>query len=255
MVPARTGGCDGLGRGYPGLHMWVFPLAAAVVALGFAVALGRRFLERRRPYLAAWTVSLAMYAAASLAVAAGALFGWNRSLFEVYWIFGAVLNVPLLAAGEVQLLARGRLVAPVTWIVLLFIAAYTIAVTRGAAVHAIALAEQLPSGKEVFGDGTPAHRLPQLISIPSYLVLVAGAAWSAWQMRGRRELRDRFTGTLLIAAGATITAAAGSTFAALGNLPAFSISLLAGVGVMFLGFLRATRVRREPVTREPATSD
>jgi hypothetical protein len=235
--------------------MWVFPLAATAVALGFAVALGRRFLERRQPYLAAWTVSLLMYAVASLAVAAGALFGWNRALFEVYWIFGAVLNVPLLAAGEVQLLARRRSVATATWIVLLFIAAYTIAVTRGAAVHAAALSEQLPSGKEVFGDGTPAHRLPQLISIPSYLVLVGGAAWSAWQMRGRRELRDRFTGTLLIAFGATITAAAGSTFAALGNLPLFSISLLAGVGVMFLGFLRATRVRRDRVPTEPATSD
>ena len=237
--------------------MWVFPLAAAAVALGFAVALGRRFLERRQPYLAAWTVSLLMYAAASVAVAAGALFGWNRALFEVYWIFGAVLNVPLLAAGEVQLLARRRSVTTATWIVLLFIAAYTIAVTRSAAaVHAAAaLSEQLPSGKEVFGDGTPAHRLPQLISIPSYLVLVGGAGWSARQMRGRRELRDRFTGTLLIAFGATITAAAGSTFAALGNLPLFSISLLAGVGVMFLGFLRATRVRRDPVPTEPATSD
>jgi drug/metabolite transporter (DMT)-like permease len=118
-------------------------------------------------------------------------------------------------------------------------------------VDPLAFAERLPSGKEVFGDGSAAHRLPQLISIPSYLVLVGGAAWSAWRMRGRRDLRDRFVGTLLVAAGATITAAAGSTFAALGNLPAFSISLLAGVVVMFLGFLRATRVPRPADQIEP----
>jgi hypothetical protein len=222
--------------------MWVFPLAAALVALAFAAALGRRFAERRRAYLALWCAALVMYGAASLAVAVGVSSGWSRTLFELYWILGAVLNVPLLAAGEVQLLGRGRVLDAAVWILLAFVAAYTIAVTRGAAMDPAALAERLPSGKDVFGDATAAHRLPQVISIPSYLVLVAGAAWSAWRMRGRRELRDRFVGTLLIVLGASITAVAGSAFAAVGNAPAFSLALLAGVAVMFAGFLRATRV-------------
>ena len=222
-------------------RMWIFPLAAALVAAVFAVELGRRFARSRRLYLAMWSGALAMYALASLAVAIGALSGWNRTLFEVYWIFGAVLNVPLLAAGEIHLLKRHPVLDIVVWALLAFVVAYTIAVTRGADVNDAALTERLPSGKEVFGDGQPAHRLPQLISIPSYVILVAGAAWSAWRMRGRAELRDRFYGTLLIAAGATITAAAGSAFAAVGNLPAFSLALLAGVAVMCLGFLRATR--------------
>ena len=221
--------------------MWAFPSAAAVVALAFALALGRRFAERRQAYLAVWSGAFLMYAAGSAAVAAGALVGWSRTLFEVYWIFGAVLNVPLLAAGEVQLLGRNRILDTAVWVVLAFVCAYTIAVTRGAAVNASALAEQLPSGKEVLGGGSPAHRLPQLISIPSYLVLVGGAVVSAWRMRGRLDLRDRFVGTLLVALGATITAAAGSAFAAIGNLLLFSLSLLAGVAVMFAGFWRATR--------------
>ncbi|MGH7541712.1 MAG: hypothetical protein ACRELC_12000 [Gemmatimonadota bacterium] len=240
--------------------MWAFPLAAGLIASVFAVALGRRFLQRRQIHLATWCVALAMYAAASFAVAAGAAAGWSRTLFEIYWALGAVLNVPLLAAGELQLLWRddtreaafGR---AAIWIVLAFVFAYTIAVTRGAGMDEVALAERLPSGKDVFGDGTPAHRLPQVISIPSYVVLVAGAGWSAWRMRGRPELRDRFTGTLLIAAGATITAAAGSAFAAVGNLSAFSLSLLAGVAVMFAGFLRATRMApREPGDRSAIRS-
>jgi hypothetical protein len=224
--------------------MWVFPLAAAVVALAFAVSLARHFARSRRLHLAMWCAALVMYAVASLAVAGGALAGWSRTLFEVYWILGAVLNVPLLAAGEVHLLRRGQILDVAVWVVLAFVFAYTVAVTRGAAIpDPASLAEQLPSGKEVFGDGSAAYRLPQLISIPSYLILVAGAAWSAWRMRGRPELRGRFVGTLLVAAGATITAAAGSAFAALGNLPAFSLSLLAGVAVMFLGFRRASESR------------
>jgi hypothetical protein len=221
--------------------MWVFPLGAAVVAFAFAVALGRRFVERRRAYLGLWCAALLMYGAASLAVAIGVGWGWSRGSFEVYWILGAVLNVPLLAAGEVQLLSRNRIVESAIWVVLAFVAAYTIAVTRGAAMDAVALTRELPSGKDVFGDGTAAYRLPQLISIPAYMILVAGAVWSAWRMRGRPELRDRFAGTLLIVVGASITAVAGSAFAAVGNAPAFSLALLAGVAVMFWGFLRASR--------------
>jgi hypothetical protein len=226
--------------------MWVFPLAAALIALAFAASLGRRFARSPRIHLAMWCVALVMYAVASLAVAAGAAVGWSTTLFEAYWILGAVLNVPLLAAGEVHLLRRGQVLDLVVWIVLAFVVAYTVAVTRAAEIDPAALTERLPSGKDVFGDGSAAHRLPQLISIPSYLILVGGAGWSAWRMRGRPELRARFSGTLLIAAGATITAAAGSAFAAVGNLPAFSLSLLAGVAVMFLGFRRASQSRPSP---------
>jgi hypothetical protein len=232
--------------------MWVFPLAAAVVAFAFAASLGRLFARRQRIHLAMWCGALVMYGVASLAVAAGAAVGWSRTLFEIYWILGAVLNVPLLAAGEIHLLRRGQILDVAVWVVLAFVVAYTVAVTRGAAVDAASLAEQLPSGKEVFGDGSAAYRLPQLISIPSYVILVAGAVWSAWRMRGRPELRNRSVGTLLVAAGATITAAAGSAFAAVGNLPAFSLSLLAGVAVMFLGFRRASESRPADRSELPA---
>jgi hypothetical protein len=80
-----------------------------------------------------------------------------------------------------------------------------------------------------------------VISIPSYLLLLAGALWSAWTMRGHRDLRDRFVGTLLVALGATVTAVGGSAFAALGELALFSATLLGGICLMFWGFLRAGR--------------
>jgi hypothetical protein len=233
--------------------MWVFPAAAAAVAFVFAASLGKRFLDRRQAYLGLWCLSVAMYAVASLAVAAGVGAGWSRTLFELYWILGAVLNVPLLAAGEVLLLSRQRVVEAAVWAALALVTAYTITVTRGAAIDPVAFAQELPSGKDVFGDGSRAYGLPQLISIPSYLILVVGAVWSAWRMRGRADLRDRFVGTLLIVVGASITAVAGSAFAAVGNAPAFSLSLLAGVSVMYAGFLRATRPARVPAAASVVT--
>jgi hypothetical protein len=221
--------------------MWVFPLVAAVVAAVFASSVAAQYALRRRPYQLAWAISLAMYAVASLAVGLGVAGGWTTSEFALYWALGAVLNVPFLAGGELMLLLHDRRARAAIWIVLVFLTAYTLSVLRGASFDVSALTEELPSGKHVFGDGSPAHRLPQLIAIPSYLVLIGGASWSAWRMRGSPELRDRFVGTLLIALGATVIAGFGSAFAALGHLAAFSAALAVGIAVMFLGFRRAGR--------------
>jgi hypothetical protein len=223
--------------------MWVFPAVAALVALAFAAMLARQFATRRRSYQALWAAALLMYGVASGAVAFGAANGWTSAEFRVYWALGAVLNVPFLAQGELDLLVRNRAVRSALYVLLAFVTAYTIARVRTALVDHQALAEDLPSGKEVFGDGSAAHRLPQLVSIPAYLVLVGGASWSAWRMRGRPELRARFWGTLLIAMGATVIAGFGSAFAALGHLLPFALSLLVGIAVMFAGFLRASRRR------------
>ncbi len=226
--------------------MWVFPFVAAVVAFVFAVSLGRQYLQRRRLYQLLWMLALVQFGVASLAVVAGVANGWSRVEFEVYWALGAVLNVPFLAAGEIVLLFRQKWVEWAVWLVLVFSVAYTIAVLRAADPNTAALAEQLPSGKEVFGGGTAAHALPQLFSYPAYFILLAGTAWSAWKMRGHPELKDRFVGTLLIAVGATIVAG-GATFAAFGILPGFVATLVIGIATMFWGFLRASR----PPVRQP----
>ena len=90
--------------------MWVFPLVAAGVAFVFSAVLFKQFAARRRPYLLVWGIALAMYGVASAAVVVGVLNGWTSFWFELYWAFGAVLNVPFLAGGEIQLLARNRTV-------------------------------------------------------------------------------------------------------------------------------------------------
>ena len=232
--------------------MWVFPALAALVALAFAAVLARQFAARRRSYQALWAAALLMYAVASASVALGAADGWTSGEFRLFWALGAVLNVPFLAQGELDLLVRNRTVRTALYVLLAFVTAYTIARVRTAPVDASALVEDLPSGKEVFGDGSPAHRLPQLVAYPAYFVLVGGALWSAWRMRGRWDLRDRFWGTLLIAIGATVIAGFGSAFAALGELLWFSLALLAGISVMFWGFLRASR--RAPVPTATAAA-
>ena len=233
---------DGSARGPAILkRMWIFPAIAAGIALVFAGLLVRQFTQRRRSYQMLWAISLVMYAAASIAVAVGSQGHWTKGAYTVFWTLGAVLNVPFLAAGELQLLVRDRTFHLAIDIVLVVVVAYAVATVRGASFDPAALMRDLPSGKDVFGAASSAHRLPQLVSYPSYFLLVFGALWSAWKMRGRSELKDRFTGTLWIALGATVIAGFGSAFAATGKLALFSTSLAVGIAVMFLGFLRASR--------------
>lgn len=221
--------------------MWVFPSAAAAIALVFAALLARRFALRRRPFEALWAVALLLYAVASAAVAQGLLVGWTGAGFRAYWALGAVLNVPYLAAGEVVLLFRDRRVLWAVLLVLLFVSGFTVARVATAPLDPAALDHDLPLGREVFGAGSPAHRLAQLVSYPAYLLLLAGCAWSAWRMRGRRELRDRFVGTVGVAVGATVVAVASGVGAGFQVVPVFSVGLALGIAVMFWGFLRAAR--------------
>jgi hypothetical protein len=109
-----------------------------------------------------------------------------------------------------------------------------------------ALAQDFPLGREVFGDGSDAHRLSQYYAYPGYLILVAGAVWSAFRMSGRRELRNRFMGTLLIALGATIVCGGSGVGAGFGNFAVFSIGHAVGIAVMYWGFLTATRPAANP---------
>src|SRR3990172_2449562 len=80
-------------------------LAAAVASL-FAEATFVRWTERHTPHLAAWAVALAMFAGASAALAVGVSTGWDTATFRVFYLLGAVLNVPWLALGTFCLLCH-----------------------------------------------------------------------------------------------------------------------------------------------------
>jgi hypothetical protein len=231
--------------------MWIFPLLATIVAGVFAVRLGQQFVQRRGQAQLLWTIAMAMFAVASAAAMIGVASGWSSTLYAAYWALGAVLNVAFLAGGELVLLFRKPWVRWAVWLGLIFATAYTVGVLANARMSTEALTAQLPRGIKVFGDGTPAHRLAQLVAYPAYVILLLGTLWSAWKMRGRPELKDRFVGTLLIAVGATIVAA-GAAFAATGLLIGFIATLVAGICVMFWGFLRASRPVAVPEAATPA---
>ena len=74
-------------------------LATAVATL-FAQATLVRFTRDRRPQDLAWTISLAMFALASAALATGVSTGWDNGTFRVFFLLGAVLTVPVARARD-----------------------------------------------------------------------------------------------------------------------------------------------------------
>lgn len=235
-------------------HGWglaIFPLLAAAIALVFGVRLTQRYVRRRRPYEGIWALALFMYAAASFAMFLGVVGGWSDTQFRVYWLLGAVLNVPFLFLGEVYLLGRfGKKASAVAYGVTALVTVFAVIEVWQASVQPEPLARALPLGKDVFGDGSLAYRLAQYYALPAYFLLLGGLVWSARQMRGHPELRNRMAGTFGIALGATIVAIGSGIGAAFHVVPLFSVSLVAGIAVMFWGFILASR----PVGR-PASED
>jgi hypothetical protein len=219
----------------------VLPLLATGIALTFAVHLFVRAGRRRSWAEAVWGVAMLMFAAASGALFLGVLDGWSAAEFRVYWLFGAVLNVPYLAVGEIYLLSRRPWMGHAALLVVLAATAWASAEVRTAPLDAGVLAtEEFFTGREVLGEDAPARTLALVYSYVGTAVLVLGILWSALGMRGRPELRSRFNGVLLIAVGALVVAG-GSAFAAAGSFAGFSLTLAVGVAVMYWGFLTATR--------------
>src|SRR3954452_8356683 len=89
---------------------------ATLVSLAFAFSTLERWLVGRRPYEAAWSFSLFLFAAGSMALLVATGLGWDEWTFRAFYLFGGILNVPFLALGTVILLGGitvGRRVAQV----------------------------------------------------------------------------------------------------------------------------------------------
>lgn len=218
----------------------VLPVLAALVALVFAFELARQYRRRRRPHALAWTLALTLFGIASGMVGLGVSAGWSPAVFGTYWIAGALLNVPLLAVGQLMLLDPRRTV--LYWTLAGVFAVWSVAFTLMAGFDAQALAaasaqRAIPLGKNVLG-GTAAYRLIGPFNA-TFLIVVVGSIWSA--------VRSRRWAVLLIALGTTV-AAVGSSAVGAGRDFLFSVFLTAGVSIMYLGFRAASKPPRRSVT-------
>lgn len=192
-------------------------------------------------------MSLVMFALGSAALWLGAAIGWSPWVFKAFYLFGAILNVPYLALGTVELLAgptHGR-----RWTAIVTVlAAFCTGIVVAAPIIGPIDPEVLPQGKEVFGPGP---RIAAAVgSGVAALVIIAGALWSAVRLlRAHRSGTARATvagspspvrlalANLAIAAGTLVLSAGGILNSVVNEMDGFAISLVAGIAIIFIGFL------------------
>ena len=125
-----------------------------------------------------------MFAVASGALWLGSSAGWTGPTFRVFFLFGAILNVPYLALGTIYLFTGQRTGDRVA-VGLTFAAAFAAGVITVAPLQAPISGTDLPTGSDVFGP------LPRILAAVgsggAALVVLGGAVLSMW----RRDHRSR----------------------------------------------------------------
>lgn len=249
---------------------------ATLLALAFMLSTLDRYLDGRGRHQLVWTISLAMFALGSLGLWLGAALGWSEWTFKVFYLFGAILNVPFLALGTVYLLGSRR--TGDLWTAIVSLAgAFAAGLVVAAPMPAID-PDVLPRGSEVFGAGP--RIAAAVASGVASIVIVGGALVSAWRLarahraatRGdaapaRRGSASVSLGRLavanvLIALGTLVLGAGGTSNSVLDAMDAFAVSLVVGIAVIFGGFLLTNGPRRladvapwYPSLVEPAGTD
>jgi hypothetical protein len=211
---------------------WV-PALAFVIGLAFATVVGLQFRSRGKPYQAAWAFALLLFALASQQEALGILRGWGDYTYKLYYLFGGILDVAWLGAGTVLLLAPRRYAAAVT-IGMGVLSVVAVAAVAVSVTHPELLRAEIPPRGSLTG---PATLLAPLTNIVGSLLLIGGAAYSAWKAYRRRDMVNRVLGTALIAAGALIVAAGHSLAQVRGTYVIQPAAEALGIFVMFGGYL------------------
>jgi hypothetical protein len=218
-------------------------VAAAMVGVAFGLSTFERWVRARRPHELAWSAALLMFAVAAGALAYGAQAGWSGPVFRVFYLFGAIADVPVLALGTVYLLA-GRRAGGLSALGVALGCAFAAGVVVMAPFRAPLPANQLVQGSKVFGP------LPRVLaavgSAGGAIVIFGGALWSAWRVRRTGGDRRFLWSNALIAGGTLILGASGTLNSVFGAMTAFAVTLLLGIAVIFGGFLLASGRRRMP---------
>lgn len=225
-----------------------FAVLGALVAGVFAAELAHQWRTRRRHYALAWALALALYALGMVALAAGFGLGWSPLSFSVYWVTGALLNVPLLAVGQLHLLDGQR--AALWWTIAGLAAVWSIAAVALSPVDTAVLASAeaaggIPPGKEAFAGGL-AYQVLRPMTMLGALVVLVGSVYSG--------LRTRRYGILLIALGVAVSATS-SRFLVAGLDHMVAVVLAVGVTIMYGGFRAAAKAprRRREIARAEVT--
>lgn len=213
----------------------------------FAIDLIRDYRRSPKPHVAAYGAGITMFAIATWAFVYGITAGWTGASYRTFFLFGAVLNIPVLALGSMFLVVGRRSGH-----------AMTVAVAAIAAIS-VTLTATVPFANPLPATGVPSAIFPPITEGfgPRLLAAIAGGTGATILIvlslvsviRFWRSNRRIVTGNALILAG-TLVASFQGTVLALGEEGAFALKLTVTATLLWLGY-RVTKGARVVTARKP----
>ncbi len=221
----------------PAVFGSVLPVAAALVALLFALLLFRSSLARPGGQKALWAAGFACFAVATGCEAAAQRAGWTPGLFRPYYLFGGCLTVAFLGAGSAWLLfpRHRRVLLGVLCVAIVGAAVTVLAAPIDAASLVATMSGRPPPNHALEGY---AYLWAIALNALGTLCLVGGSLWSILRRR-------RVSQNMWIAGGALVVAAA-TGMSRGGSYSVVYAGELVGIALMFAGF---TLVGKERAAR------
>ncbi len=193
----------------------------------------------------AWGFGFLLISVASGFMAAGAKLGWNQTIFRGFYLFGAVVDVPVLALGSAYLLFGKEVGRWLSRLVAAFCFYSAGIVTTTRFTHTLH-PSQLPQGSQVFSA------LPRVLAavgsgLGASFIFVASAIGIVKSLRSRPRKGRLAATNLLISVGVAIMGMSGALNSVFGAMSAFSVTLTIGIIVIYSGFLVGTAAPRNTV--------
>jgi hypothetical protein len=219
----------------------IVPFMSSLVSFGFAVVILRRYWQRKGLHLLLWGIGMIFYGIGGFCEGYYGAFGWNSTIFRMWYLFGAILVAAWLGQGTVYLLVK-KSWAHGLMVLLILGSIYGAVRVFGAELDPTLMTSSLHTGSEMSGHAivtSGVRSLTPFFNLYGTVALVGGAAYSAWIFWRKRVLLHRSIGNILIAVGAMLPAF-GGTFSRMGFSGALYITEFLGAILIFVGFVRAT---------------
>ena len=218
------------------MNIAVIPLASSVISFIFAVAVLDQFFARRKPYQLIWAIGLFMYFISTGTEFWTGTWGLNQTVYQLWYLFGAILVAAYLGMGTLYLLAPRR-TAHIILVILLIASFY-------AAFRVFTVSLDLSTLHQLSVSAMPdgVRLMSRLFSICGTVALIGGAIYSTWVFRKRRLMPHRMVSNILIAVGVMLPAIGGASLRLAESLTAFYTLELLGVIIIFIGFLRSREI-------------
>jgi hypothetical protein len=209
------------------------PIITTVFAVYFTYVLYQHWRQNPKRYLLWWMIGVGLYGLGTLTEATTTVAGWSPVVFRSWYIAGALLGGAPLAQGTAYLLLKQKTADRISVTLIGYVAMASAFVILSPLD--LSLVEPHRLSGEVL-EWQWVRLFSPLANTYALIMLVGGAAWSAWRYRKKSgRSGPRVTGNWLIAVGALLPGIGGS-FTRAGMVEVLYVTEIVGLSLIYLGY-------------------